>query len=205
MAWIGNQPNLFNYTLGVEKFNGDDACTQFTIARSVGSASDVEVLVNNVQQEPDVAYSLTAGVITFTEAPSTGSNNIIVVYRAPTVVSFLNLNGANLISQTVTTDKIADGAITSAKIADGTVVAADIAANSVTTSELANDAVQANNILNYSVSSVKMSNTGVTAAQYGGDQAIPVITIDDAGRVTAASNVSYTDPIAISMLLGGLT
>jgi hypothetical protein len=35
-----------------------------------------------------------------------------------------------------------------------------------------------------------LSNTGVTAAVYGGADQIPVVTVDNKGRVTSAANVS---------------
>ena len=56
----------------------------------------------------------------------------------------------------------------------------------------ADNSVVASSIANYVVTSTKMSNTGVTAATYGNASIIPVITVDGAGRVTGASNVSVT-------------
>ena len=65
-----------------ERFNGDNSTVAFTLLRQVVSPTDVEVFVENVRQEPIVAYSIVNGnILTFTEAPQTGTNNIYVIYR----------------------------------------------------------------------------------------------------------------------------
>ena len=281
--------------LDAERFSGNDSSTVFTLSRQVVSPTDVEVFVENVQQEPTVAYNAVGTTLTFTEAPPTGSNNIYVIYRnsgvsnyafvpdgsityaklaqnirqftvdnftangagativltetpvsantlvvtidgvvqnAPenytlsgTTVTFTSVPDANsaitvkhlgfrttttvteVPAGSITTNEIADGAITSAKIADGTVIAADIAANAVTTVELADDAVNTNNIVDAAVTDAKIdtvantkvtgvmtasqiANTAVTPGVYGGAENVPVITVDQQGRLTSASNVS---------------
>jgi len=70
--------------------------------------------------------------------------------------------------------------ITAASIADGTVVAADIAANAITTVKIA-DA---------NVTAAKLASTAVTSGTYGGSTQIPVITVDQQGRLTSAANTS---------------
>ena len=68
--------------LDAERFNGDNSTVAFTLSRQVVSPTDVEVFVENVRQEPIVAYSIVSGsTLTFTEAPQTGTNNIYVIYR----------------------------------------------------------------------------------------------------------------------------
>lgn len=72
-----------------ERFSGDGSTVAFTILRKVVSPTDVEVFVDNVQQEPIVAYSIVNGsTLTFTGAPSSGTNNIYVVYRGSGVSNF---------------------------------------------------------------------------------------------------------------------
>jgi len=70
--------------------------------------------------------------------------------------------------------------ITANSIADGTVVA----------SELASDAVTTVKILDRNVTAAKLANTAVTTGTYGGSSQIPVITVDQQGRLTSAANTS---------------
>jgi hypothetical protein len=72
-----------------ERFNGDNSTVAFTLLRQVISPTDVEVFVENVRQEPIVAYSIVNGnTLTFTEAPQTGTNNIYVIYRGSGVSNY---------------------------------------------------------------------------------------------------------------------
>jgi len=68
--------------LDAERFSGNNSAVAFTLLRQVVSPTDVDVFVENVRQEPIVAYSIVNGsTLTFTEAPQTGTNNIYVIYR----------------------------------------------------------------------------------------------------------------------------
>lgn len=118
MAYLGNEPGLTNFVLGLDRFNGTGACTQFTLTRTIDDANALEVLVNSIQQDPISSYSVSAGLLTFTEAPSNGANNIVVIYRSTATITFTN----------VTTAQIADGAVTSSKLASGLLPTANITA-----------------------------------------------------------------------------
>jgi hypothetical protein len=72
-----------------ERFSGNNSAVAFTLLRQVVSPTDVEVFVENVRQEPIVAYSIVNGsTLTFTEAPQTGTNNIYVIYRGSGVSNY---------------------------------------------------------------------------------------------------------------------
>jgi hypothetical protein len=72
-----------------ERFNGDNSTVAFTLLRQVVSPTDVEVFVENVRQEPIVAYSIVNGTtLTFTEAPQSGTNNIYVIYRGAGISNY---------------------------------------------------------------------------------------------------------------------
>ena len=87
MAYIGAVAPGYDPTrasvpqLDAERFSGNSSTTAFTLTRKVVSPTDIEVIVENVQQEPTTAYTVDGYTLNFTEAPSTGTNNIYVIYR----------------------------------------------------------------------------------------------------------------------------
>ena len=154
MSYIGNEPGVTNFVLGLDRFNGTGACTQFTLTRTIDDANALEVLVNSIQQDPTSSYSVSAGLLTFTEAPSNGANNIVVVYRSTATITFTN----------VTTAQIADGAVTSSKLASGLLPTANITAAFNT----ANAAfIQANTPSHVANSAAIYANGAFTAANAG--------------------------------------
>ena len=82
MAYIGKEPQDAYNSPTKDRFSGDASTTAFTLSRSVANAADLEVFVDNVQQEPTVAYTVSGSTLTFTGTPATGSNNIYAVHRA---------------------------------------------------------------------------------------------------------------------------
>jgi hypothetical protein len=132
MAYIGNSPEVNSFRIGVEKFNGTGACTQFTIVRDIDEAKDIEVIVDGVQQTPDDSYGVTNGVITFTEPPSPGSNNITVTYRAPIVFTYNQVSSSQILAGAVTETALATNSITTSKVADDSITTTKVANNSIT-------------------------------------------------------------------------
>ena len=164
--YIGNTPSTSAFVSLTERFNGDNTTTAFTLSRTVYATGDIEVIVNNVQQDPFTAYTVSGTTLTFDGAPSSGTGNILVTYRNSIISKFVPSDG------TVLTASIADGAITGAKIAAGTITGDKIAS--------------------YTIPSSDLSNTGVTFGSYGGATQIPVVTVGIDGRVTYAANVAFS-------------
>ena len=81
MAYLGKPAG--NRATGTSKdsFNGDGSTTAFTMTKTVHLVTDIEVFVDNVQQEPTTAYTVSATTLTFTEAPANGTNNVYVIHR----------------------------------------------------------------------------------------------------------------------------
>lgn len=98
MSYIGSTPTSQNFTSGTDYFSGTGSQTAFTLTRTVNSVNDIEVVINNVVQQPSTAYTLSGTTITFTSAPSSGTNNIYVRYLATNMQSFTV--PANSISRT---------------------------------------------------------------------------------------------------------
>ena len=82
MAYLGKP--AINRATGTSKdsFNGDGSTTAFTMSKSVLLVTDIEVFVDNVQQEPTIAYSVSSTTLTFNEAPPNGTANVYVIHRS---------------------------------------------------------------------------------------------------------------------------
>jgi hypothetical protein len=124
MSYLGNSFNTQPITPATDFFSGNGVTTIFTLTRPVQSNYSIEVVVNNVQQNPSNTYTINASnQIVFVAAPSTGVNNIYVVYNSTTAqnngvgqgtvgtqqlgsVSNINSIGSNLSLQTNGTNAI---------------------------------------------------------------------------------------------------
>ena len=84
MSFIGNTPTSQSFISGTDYFNGTGSQTAFTLTRAVNSVNDIEVVINNVVQQPSTAYTISGTTITFTSAPSSGTANIYVRYLSTT-------------------------------------------------------------------------------------------------------------------------
>ena len=106
MAFLGNTPTTQAFTPAVDYFSGNGSTTAFTLSRPVASVAQVQVVVNNVAQNPSSAYTVSSNTITFTSAPSSGTNNIYVYYTSPITQVIAPGQG------TVTTTSLASNLVT---------------------------------------------------------------------------------------------
>ena len=83
MSYIGAAPSGYNpYVPLVVNFSGTGSSNNFTLPVGVSNTYQLEVLVNNVQQNPlGGSYTDSGTTLTFSEAPSSGTNNVVVAYR----------------------------------------------------------------------------------------------------------------------------
>jgi len=98
MAYLGQgAEGNFTTTNAKDTFSGNGSTTTFTLSQR-GTENNVDVFVNNVRQEPGVAYNIEGNgtSLVFTAAPSTGTNNIYVVNRGPAELSASHPAAQNL-------------------------------------------------------------------------------------------------------------
>ena len=81
MAYLGNVvPANFQAPPAVVRFNGDGSDATFALGRTVGSVQEILVSVDGVVQD-SAAYTVPDGsTLTFSAAPSSGTNNIFVYF-----------------------------------------------------------------------------------------------------------------------------
>ena len=87
MATIGNSLAPYFTAVSSDVFSANGTGNTFTLSRTISNPADVEVVVNNIQQNPfSGSYTVSAtNAITFSEAPAVGSNNVVVTYRQATL------------------------------------------------------------------------------------------------------------------------
>lgn len=111
MSYIGNQVRSVPFV--VDNFSGDGSNQNFTLSRVPASTSSIAVFINGLYQRPTANYTLDIQTISFTTAPASGTNNVLVLH-------------------------IGEGQIASQVPTDGTVTTPKFAANVAVTQFTAN-------------------------------------------------------------------
>lgn len=81
MPYVGNEPSSNFVSVTKDLFSGDGSTVAFTLSK-IATTNGVAVFVENVRQEPTIAYAVSGTTLTFTAAPVTSSgNNIYVLHH----------------------------------------------------------------------------------------------------------------------------
>lgn len=130
MPYLGNVPAEAYTNTVKDSFNGDGSTTAFTLSQP-STTNNLRVVVENVIQDPTVAYSCSGTTLTFTSAPPSGTANIYAVHLGPatmTVVPPAEITTATTYTSALTVQ----GAFTSKGIddnADATAITIDSSEN----------------------------------------------------------------------------
>ena len=87
-----------------DKYNGNGSTTSFTLNRSISGANTVDVFINGIAQEYGTVWSASGNSLTFTSAPPSGANNVIIKYTVQPV-SAATIDSLSDTSNTTCADK----------------------------------------------------------------------------------------------------
>ena len=145
MSVIGNSVQSVPFI--TDTFSGNASTVNFTLTRAPAGTASIAVFISGVYQAP-TAYSLIGDVITFGSAPATGTNNLVVLHLGTGSTTQVPSDGS------VTTPRIAAGAVTGDKlgltsinannIVDGTITLAKISSGVLPTAIANSAAIYAN-------------------------------------------------------------
>jgi hypothetical protein len=108
MPYLGNVPATNFSTVAYQDLTGGSG-TSFTLNHPAGTAQDIEVFVNNVRQEPGVAYTVAGTALTMTGSIAS-TDDFYIVFQGKALQTVTP--GAN----TVTAAMLQSSAVTNAKI-----------------------------------------------------------------------------------------
>ena len=129
MAYIGNSVTSVRFLS--DFFSGTGSQTNFTLTRAPYSYESIAVFISGIYQKPGIDYTTSGLILTFTSAPASGTNNISVLHLG---------NGY------IATQVPSDRSVTTLKIAEGAITGNLIATNQITGNLIANNTIQGNAI-----------------------------------------------------------
>ena len=87
MTYIGNtSPSRFSSVPAVQRFSGNNSTTAFTLSTAIGSEQEILVSVDGGIQDT-ANYTVSGTTLTFSPAPSAGTNNIFVFTLSRAIAS----------------------------------------------------------------------------------------------------------------------
>lgn len=98
MPYLGNAPSATFQSVAYQDLTGGTG-TSFTLSHAVASAMEIEVFVNNVRQEPTVAYTVAGTALTMTGTIA-ATDDFYVVFQGKAVGSVSHPTTSPLVATT---------------------------------------------------------------------------------------------------------
>lgn len=124
MGYVGNEPSV-NFTSFAKQDITGDGGANYTLTYAVANANEIEVFVNNVRQEPSIAYTVSGTALTMTGNVAS-TDDFYVIYLGKALQTTTPPDGS------VSTAKIADDAVTSAKLDTNIAIDGDLTVDTST-------------------------------------------------------------------------
>ncbi|MGB0467970.1 MAG: hypothetical protein ACPGF7_10660 [Pontibacterium sp.] len=123
MGYIGNQTSNSYSSLDKQTITGDGGAS-YTLTHAVANAQEIEVFVNNVRQEPGVAYTVSGTALTMTGNVAS-TDDFYVVFQGKALQTTVPPDDS------VTTASINDDAVTSDKLAHDINIVTSLGVNTI--------------------------------------------------------------------------
>lgn len=185
MPYLGQKPKD-TFTASASQTITGTGATSYSLNQTVTSPEDIEVFINNVQQQPTVAYTVSGQTITFDEA-LLSTDSCYVVFRGARAESRTHPAASNLQAADVTATNVNATAVTATTVTPTTLNATNVTVSGAFTSQGINDDATAEKIT--------IKNTG----RVGINQTNP------RGLFAIGMNASSSDGLYLDNTDGGAT
>ena len=131
MPYLGNEPAVAFTTVSYQDLTGGSG-TSFTLDHPVANSNEIEIFVNNVRQEPSVAYNASGTSLTMTGS-ITSTDDFYVVFQGKAQQTIVPALDSNLSVARLTLSKSVQGTTQTASISGSTTLDFDSFQNFVLT------------------------------------------------------------------------
>ena len=180
MAYIGNQVSSVPFI--IDTFSGTGSATVFgQLTRAPASVASIAVYISGVYKVPGTDYTLSGDMISFTSAPASGTNNIVIHHmgngsatQVPSDGSVTGgkltanvVRGNNIVAGTISGNLIGIAAISGNQIGLGAISGNQIGLGAISGNQIGLGAISGNQIGIRAISGNQIGSYAVSGNQIG--------------------------------------